>query len=576
MKQAGRRISLQLIAGIVFLSLLCPTFVFAQKDDKEKAKQEKKEAKQNEKDEKRIEKQVRRYDEALRKALDKYGKDIEFKEDVDYEYRRLQRDHARLAFDYNTLDRDDEVMTNAGDKLPKNNDTLYDNLLAQDYVNRVGQSLVPASSDKRYGFKITVSPMPEARSLSTGTVYISTGLISLVDNEAQLAYILAHEIAHIERDHWKQDVLVAKQIEEETRSQEKKAGIIGAVAGGVLGGIGKSASDALTGAVIGAALAKSFAKMIDNRAFEWSLAQEDESDRLAMEYMLNRNYDVREAQNFYDTLKLAAIDDPRIELDRFADRERTEERHRMIKGWIASADSSRIAKTTIGATNLRGKSLGIDRNTAVVVRRIERNQTNMADDIKMKVQSGDLMAGDGEFESILATLKRDNGIVAFYYDMYKLSERNLSQALAIRSDDPLGYFFYGKVLKLTARKPGEKEKAMQLFAKAIELDARGTIPQSRLYYALTKMSGRTTNNVQEIVADLKQYVEHYQRMNAGSLPPNMNIIYDYMQEAGETNWLAMPTINVRAVTVANTSAPPPSTQTSPASTQNKTTTTKKQ
>ena len=574
MKNAGRRISIQVIAGVVFLSLLCPTFVFAQKDDKEKAKQEKKEAKQNEKDEKRIEKQVRKYEQALDRALVKYGKDIEFKEDVDYEYRRLQREHAKLAFDFNTLDRDDEVMTNSGDKLPKNNDTLYDNLLAQDYVNRVGQSLVPPSSDKRYGFKITVSPMPEARSLSTGTVYVSTGLISLVDNEAQLAYILAHEVAHIERDHWKQDVLVAKQIEEETKDQEKKAGIIGAVAGGVLGGMGKSASQALAGAVIGASLAKSFAKMVNNRAFEWSLAQEDESDRLAMEYMLQRNYDVREAQSFYDTLKLAAIDDPRIELDRFADRERAEERHRMIKGWLATADSSRIAKTTIGATNLRGKALGIDRNTTVVVRRIERNQTNMADDIKMKVQSGDLMAGDGEFESILATLKRDNGIVAFYYDMYKLSERNLSQALAIRSDDPLGYFFYGKVLKLTARKPGEKEKAMQLFAKAIELDARGTIPQSRLYYALTKMSGRTTNNVQEIVADLKQYVEHYQRMNAGSLPPNMNIIYDYMQEAGETNWLAMPTINVKAVTVATTSAPPPSTQTAPASTQNKTTTKK--
>lgn len=537
------------LAGLMVLAILMPSVALGQKDtkkdDKEAKKAEEKESKDNAKDEKRLDKNVRKYEETLAKANEKYAKDVEFREDVDAEFRKLQREHAQSAFEYNTNDSDDWVTTNSGDKLPKSNDTLYDNLLAQDYVNRVGQSLVPENSQKRYGFKITVNPMPDARSLATGTVYVSTGLMSLVDNEAQLAYILSHEIAHVETDHWRDDVLVAKWVEEATKSQERKGSIFGAIAGGVAGGL--LGTGAGTMAMFGAVLGRSMAKIIDRKAFEWSLAQEDQADTLAMGYMLNRNYDVRETQTFYETLRAAAVDDPRIELDRFADRKRTEERRRTLTAFINGADSSRLSKTVMGATNMRGKALSIDRNTTVVLNRMAKNQEKMADDIRLKLQNGELMAGDGEFDNILSTLKRDNGIVAFYYDMYKLSARNLSQALAVRSDDSLGYFYYGKVMKLTARKPGEKEQALMLFTRAIDLDKRNANPHSRLYLALTKMSGRSTNNIQEIVGDLKQYVSLYQQMNGGALPPSMSVIYDYMQEAGELNWSVAPVANVRNV-----------------------------
>jgi hypothetical protein len=548
MKVREVKVTLRILAGIVFLALLMPTFALAQKD--EKSKEEKKEAKQNEKDEKRLDKQVRKYEETLFKAQDKYGKDLEFRDDVDYEYRKIQREHAERAFEVNTFDTNDMVSTNTGDKLPRNSDTLYDNLIAQDFVNRVGQSLVPTNSEKRYGFKITVNPMPDARSLSTGTIYVSTGLLSLVDNEAQLAYILAHEVAHVEKDHWKQDVMVAKWIEEATKAQERRGSIFGAIAGAALGGLAGGANGMFNMAMFGAAIGSSVAKLVDRKAFEWSLAQEDESDKLAMEYMLARNYDVRESQTFYETLKTVAIEDPRIELDRFADRKRSEERRKSVNAWIASANSASLAKTTYGATNLRGKSLSIDRNTTVTVNRMSKNQEKMAEDIKKKIQDGEIMAGDGEFENLMAILKRDNGIVAFYWDMYKLAARNLDQSLAVRSDDALGFYYYGRVLKLTARKPGEKEQALQMFAKAIELDKRNANPQSRLYFALTKMSGRTTNNITEIVADLKQYVNMYQQTNGGALPPNINTIYDFMQEAGEVNWSVAPVINVKTVTTA--------------------------
>lgn len=573
-----KKFTFKMMVGFLVLTFLMPGFAMAQeKDDKEKKKaekQKKNEDKQNEKDEKRIEKTVRKYEETRTKAVDKYAKDSDFKNGVEYEFRRIQRTHAKVAFDVNTTDSNDEVLTHTGDKIPRE-DTLYDNLLAQDYVNRVGQSLVPQNSDKRYGFKITLSPMPDARSLSTGTVYISTGLLSLVDNEAQLAYILSHEIAHIEKDHWKEDVMVAKWIEDATKSQELKAGIFGAIAGGVLGGLGGGgAGNIFNSAMFGAGIAQYITKLVDRKSFEWSLAQEDESDRLAMQLMLDRNYDVRETQTFYETLRAAANEDPRIELDRFADRNRTEERRKAVGAVIATTDTSKLASTLIGASNLRGKSLSMDRNSTAVVSRMQKNEIKMADDIKAKVESGELIAGDGEFENIMATLKRDNGVVAFYYDMYKLAARNLSQSLAIRSDDALGYFYYGKVLKLTARKPGEKQQALEMFAKAIEYDRRGTNPQARLYYALTKMSGRTTNNIQEVSADLKQYVEMYQKTHGGALPPNMDIVYGYLQEAGDTNWSVTPVINVRNVSSSTSSTPTSTTPTPTTPTPTKTTPTK--
>ncbi len=193
---------------------------------------------------------------------------------------------------------------------------------------------------------------------------------------------------------------------------------------------------------------------------------------------------------------------------------------------------------------MRGKSLSLDRNLPVVMNRLAKNQEKMSDELLAKLKNGEIIAGDGEFDNVMSALKRDNGIVAFYYDMYKLAARNLKQSLAIRSDDSLGYYYYGKVLKLTARRPGEREQALQLFARAIELDKRNANPEARLYFALTKMSGRQTNNIQEVVSDLKEYVAQYQRVNGGALPPSINVIYDFMQEAGEVNWNATSFVNV--------------------------------
>jgi predicted Zn-dependent protease len=50
-------------------------------------------------------------------------------------------------------------------------------------------------------FRALRDPVPNAFALPNGSVYVNTGLIALLDNESQLAAILAHEITHVLNRH---------------------------------------------------------------------------------------------------------------------------------------------------------------------------------------------------------------------------------------------------------------------------------------------------------------------------------------------------------------------------------------
>jgi predicted Zn-dependent protease len=66
-----------------------------------------------------------------------------------------------------------------------------------EYVNRIGQNLV-RNSDARFPFTIKVVEADDlnAMSLPGGFLYVNTGLILAADDEAELAGVMAHEIAH--------------------------------------------------------------------------------------------------------------------------------------------------------------------------------------------------------------------------------------------------------------------------------------------------------------------------------------------------------------------------------------------
>ena len=544
------------IACLVLLSLLLPLALpiagvartRAYQDKKEKKDEQKKDDQKKE-EKPKLTKEEKEYQKIKKFSLDLYLKDADFRDSCEDAYLKKQREHSEYAFYINTRDPGFQQVTRDGDKLTVEY-TLYDNPLAQDYVNRVGQSLVPAGSNRLYTFRIMLNPIPESRALSTGTIYISSGLLSIIDNEAQLSYVLGHEIAHVEKEHWKEDVLVAQGIEPYNEKQAKKRALIGAIvtvaAGAVAGAAGGSYNTVMNTMFLAYTIAPTVAKLwVPNAITSWDRLQEDEADQLGLKYMLDRSYDVREVPKFYANLRSTSSLDPRVRLGFIADKDRLTEREEQVKSLIGNG--SAIQKTLyIGSTNLApGKMLDPSKNS---VERAEAAQksidSTMAADIRAKLDAGELIGNSAEFEAVMAGITRDNGVRAYHFDMFKMARENLEESLRIRSNDPYAHYYYGKVLKLTARTSQEKLRALGEFAQAIQLDRRKVIAEPYLYRALSMIDAKDPGQMQEIVTALKDYVAIYQREHSGALPLNMEVIYDYMQEAGEVSWAATPAMNV--------------------------------
>jgi predicted Zn-dependent protease len=73
-----------------------------------------------------------------------------------------------------------------------------------EYLARIGNSLVPKGltlDNVKWKFRALRDPQPNAFALPNGSIYVTTGLMALLDNESQLAAVLAHELTHVMRRH---------------------------------------------------------------------------------------------------------------------------------------------------------------------------------------------------------------------------------------------------------------------------------------------------------------------------------------------------------------------------------------
>ena len=82
------------------------------------------------------------------------------------------------------------------------NAKIVDDPVIAEYINRVGQNLV-RNSDARVPFTIKVIDSDEinAFALPGGYFYVNSGLVKLAGGEAELAGVMAHEIAHVAARH---------------------------------------------------------------------------------------------------------------------------------------------------------------------------------------------------------------------------------------------------------------------------------------------------------------------------------------------------------------------------------------
>lgn len=80
---------------------------------------------------------------------------------------------------------------------------MVDDPELQAYVERVGQQLAAESErpDLPWSFQVVDDPTPNAFALPGGPIFITRGLLNLMDTEAEMASVLGHEIGHITARH---------------------------------------------------------------------------------------------------------------------------------------------------------------------------------------------------------------------------------------------------------------------------------------------------------------------------------------------------------------------------------------
>src|SRR5437870_432767 len=157
---------------------------------------------------------------------------------------------------------------------------LVQDPVVNEYVNRIGQNLV-RNSDAQVPFTIKVidSDDVNAFALPGGFFYVNSGLILAADEEAELAGVMAHEIAHVAARHATRGM---------TRANWANIGTIPLIFVG--GGIGYAVRSAA-----GIGLPMSF--LMFQRGFE------GEADYLGLQYMYKTGYDPQAFISFFEKVQ---------------------------------------------------------------------------------------------------------------------------------------------------------------------------------------------------------------------------------------------------------------------------------
>ena len=284
----------------------------------------------------------------------------------------------------------------------------------QAYVERVGRSLVPKWVDQQLSFTFTLvaDPSLNAFALPDGTVVVHSGLVAALENEAQLATVLGHEIAHATHRHGYRGF-------KEQQGKQKWFGLGSLVAGMVVGSQTDSAAAGLiTG--VGSQLALKAAVNGHGRKLE------DEADVLGLYYMVQAGYDYMEAPEVWRVFSRYVKDQNKVE------------------NWFMSDHSTQEA-------------------------RIKNLTKAINADYRGTVPRDKLRVGEEEHQKAVARLQQATAMANYQKKEFAQAARSLQSAVDRNPQDAASHYNLGKVLWAQGG-ANNAEAVLEHYASAVQLD----------------------------------------------------------------------------------------------------------
>ena len=201
-------------------------------------------------------------------------------EQAKYDVRLIGQRNVGNGLNFYSLDREMALGRELSKEVEATSKVLQDPVVSE-YVNRIGQNIV-RNSDARVPFTIKVLDNDEvnAFALPGGFFYVDTGLILAADNEAELAGVMAHEIAHVAARHATKNM---------TKSQIWNMASIPLI---------------FIGGPAGYAIAEVASIAVPMSFLKFSRDAEREADVLGLEYDYATGYDPQAFVQFFEKLKM--------------------------------------------------------------------------------------------------------------------------------------------------------------------------------------------------------------------------------------------------------------------------------
>lgn len=241
------------------------------------------------------------------------------------------QDAAATTFKFTKIDLDLLADSNEIDRQYEKKGFVLHDLELQQYLDGVGKRVLDnrtAPENVTFQFKALRDPMVNAFALPNGSVYVTTGLLALLENEAELAAVLGHETSHVFERHTYL----------ENRSMRKKALSMNilAIAGSVAPvGPGFGTTVWAFGSAVQLASGLSSIALVAS-VYGYSREKESEADSDGLEAMLAASYDPHAMARVFELLD----QDSRLEYEPFHsfyhDHPELSERRTMALGFASS------------------------------------------------------------------------------------------------------------------------------------------------------------------------------------------------------------------------------------------------